>query len=474
MSFRTLDIIKNIFVAVAEREEATEEQRQILAAMDDFEPHAAFQHIDTDHKGYVTARDLCEFMSKQGHKTSQTDFELIVKYFQSMESDRLTNEDFSQILMPCSNDYLRSNAMGRTLKTHHVSKNVLDQLSTLLMKECEFHKDVESLKAELGKSPDFAPPEIFKQLDTSNKGYLDMSSVNKFLKECGYTASKQSLNSIIRRFDVTADAKITYKEFLDAITPTQVGSFPEPRFSNNRGYNSSYDKPLRNHGAQPERKYASHEDDKYSTYLKYTKKNIDDVRERPSPSRMDAYREFKPAEELFQNDTFGERRPYDAYPSIPQDRPRSTPYFNEPDSREMKGYGYQEQTCNDPRCQGCSPQRQASKPYNEPDRFDKRTPERYGAPRTTAPFRQAPIEPFGSQMNSKYESPSKGLRFDDKYGHRPEGRFEQPQMDRFEQPDARFRQPIDERFGQPQDSKYRQQPIDKYGQPQVDRNTSKR
>lgn len=109
-------LVKSLFVAVADREELTEEQRQVLAAMEDFEPAATFQAIDTSNKSYLTPRDLCEFMkANNSHKVTEDDFFLLIKYFDSTEQGVLNLNDYIQILLPCSNDYLRSMAAKRKL-----------------------------------------------------------------------------------------------------------------------------------------------------------------------------------------------------------------------------------------------------------------------------------------------------------------------------------------------------------------------
>jgi Ca2+-binding EF-hand superfamily protein len=94
-------VIKKLFVAVATKEEITEQKRQDLAAMDSFEAASTFAHIDRENKGYVTSHELAAFMNKNGiQDASEELLALVIKFFDSMDNDRLNMNDFTQILLP--------------------------------------------------------------------------------------------------------------------------------------------------------------------------------------------------------------------------------------------------------------------------------------------------------------------------------------------------------------------------------------
>lgn len=82
------------------------------------------------------------------------------------------------------------------------------------------------------------PMDLFKMLDKQNQGYLDGPQIDAFLKSVNFNASKVDLNSIIRRFDVTADARISFNEFLEGIT---VNNFSSPSKSSHPG--NTYEMP---------------------------------------------------------------------------------------------------------------------------------------------------------------------------------------------------------------------------------------
>ncbi|CAI2386646.1 unnamed protein product [Moneuplotes crassus] len=237
MSEQALELVKSLFLAVASREETTEEQRQALASMDNFEAGACFKKLDKDNKGYISKSDISSLLtSNEITDVPEESISHMIKYFDSMESDKLSMNDFSQILLPCANDYLRNRATNRRL-SHEVdsfSKEVQEQLSSLIQKECEYHTEVESIKKKISEAENSDCKEIFKALDKNKYGYLDASMIQEFLKNQDCEVSKTDVNSIVRRFDVTADARISYGEFVEGITPADASPKPSEEFSKSR------------------------------------------------------------------------------------------------------------------------------------------------------------------------------------------------------------------------------------------------
>ena len=69
-------------MALRQGELLVEDQRQRLAALPEFEPHAAFQRIDAEHKSYLTSVDLLQFLRSNGvDEATESDCNLVVKYF---------------------------------------------------------------------------------------------------------------------------------------------------------------------------------------------------------------------------------------------------------------------------------------------------------------------------------------------------------------------------------------------------------
>ena len=60
---------------------------------------------------------------------------------------------------------------------------------------------------------DFDIVKLFKEVDDWNYKYIDHKNLKRFLSKMGVPASESHLIAIIRRFDLDADAKLTFSEF---------------------------------------------------------------------------------------------------------------------------------------------------------------------------------------------------------------------------------------------------------------------
>jgi Ca2+-binding EF-hand superfamily protein len=79
----------------------------------------------------------------------------------------------------------------------------------------------ERLKQELATRYDFSPEHIFKEVDDWNYKYIDPQNLKRFLIKTGVFPNDALLISIIRRFDLDADAKLNFKEFAEGIIPLE-------------------------------------------------------------------------------------------------------------------------------------------------------------------------------------------------------------------------------------------------------------
>ena len=51
--------LKELLLFIAEQELAIEKMRQILAAIRDFEPYAAFKRVDRNNTGFTGTKEIC-------------------------------------------------------------------------------------------------------------------------------------------------------------------------------------------------------------------------------------------------------------------------------------------------------------------------------------------------------------------------------------------------------------------------------
>lgn len=75
------------------------------------------------------------------------------------------------------------------------------------------------MKQELASRYDYSLERLYKDVDDINYGYVDSSNLKRFLIKCGIFPNEGNLISILRRFDLDADAKLNKKEFIEGIKP---------------------------------------------------------------------------------------------------------------------------------------------------------------------------------------------------------------------------------------------------------------
>lgn len=90
-------------------------------------------------------------------------------------------------------------------------------------KEVHYHLKVESEKKTLERQVDFSTVAAFTVIDQQRHGYIDFESIRKFLAKFKKEVRKSDVAAIIRRMDLDADGKITFREFSHGITPEYPG-----------------------------------------------------------------------------------------------------------------------------------------------------------------------------------------------------------------------------------------------------------
>lgn len=80
---------------------------------------------------------------------------------------------------------------------------------------------MERLKQELSARYDYSLDHLFKEVDDWNYKYIDFNNLKRFLIKTGTFPSDTLLVAILRRFDLDADAKLSYQEFVDGVKPIE-------------------------------------------------------------------------------------------------------------------------------------------------------------------------------------------------------------------------------------------------------------
>lgn len=72
-----------MMLTLAEKEVQLEGQRNKLCVSNLFEPYGAFSRIDRAGKGFVTARDVCNYLDNLGFYLMESQCAFVVTYFDS-------------------------------------------------------------------------------------------------------------------------------------------------------------------------------------------------------------------------------------------------------------------------------------------------------------------------------------------------------------------------------------------------------
>lgn len=71
-------------LTVAEEEQRIERQRQSVAKLPGFEPYAAFSRLDRTSAGFLTGKEIVDFLNELGYThLLEAECQYIVKYFDS-------------------------------------------------------------------------------------------------------------------------------------------------------------------------------------------------------------------------------------------------------------------------------------------------------------------------------------------------------------------------------------------------------
>ncbi|CDW85848.1 ef hand family protein [Stylonychia lemnae] len=207
----TLKKLAKLFQITGESEQSLEFARQNLCKASAFEPYASFQRLDRLSKGYLTPRDFLNFLKDNGIDTAdEFDAKLLINYFDATGEGRLFYTEAACTQRPTypvgPNEYLPF--------------DVERLLAKLVQKELKLARDAERIKQELASRYDYSLDRLFKDVDDINYNYVDQQNLKRFLIKCGVFPNEATLISILRRFDLDADAKLNKKEFIEGVKPS--------------------------------------------------------------------------------------------------------------------------------------------------------------------------------------------------------------------------------------------------------------
>lgn len=114
------------------------------------------------------------------------DCELLLNYFDVDQDGQLSYTEFMQMVLPCDNLVLRSEASQREPLGLDASGQLGQQVERLLAQffeqEVDLHVKMDQLKAQMHGRFDWSISNIFNCLDATHEGFLSYSNIQMFLR----------------------------------------------------------------------------------------------------------------------------------------------------------------------------------------------------------------------------------------------------------------------------------------------------
>ena len=222
IGLQTEQKLAHLLKTISDSEKEVEIVRQLLAEQRDFEPYTAFKRIDSLCLGYIRPEDLYRFLKENGITTSEKDIDYLFRLLDGAGSQRLSYSDFIRATLPVTNPTLRQLVTQR--QAYYVGKNqplpsdVEWSLARVFDKEIDAYRKIELLKESLAGRFDFNASQAFKTIDVDRLGFLDHETLFQFFKQNNIIISDDDVQALLRRIDKDQDARISYDEFLAAIS----------------------------------------------------------------------------------------------------------------------------------------------------------------------------------------------------------------------------------------------------------------
>lgn len=187
-----------------------------------------FQHIDIlESNGYITAKELVNFMKSNYLRLSVEEANLIIKEYDANQDENLDFEEFCRMFLPSTNPIMKEIAINRSsIKERNqgaLSNKVQVQLSEHIELELKLVKIKNEIKRQLLQKQDFTKANYFNLISNS-KDKITVPDLINFIRKFGKAnPRKEELEAILRRCDHEGDQLISYSEFCELVTSNEEG-----------------------------------------------------------------------------------------------------------------------------------------------------------------------------------------------------------------------------------------------------------
>ena len=167
-------------------------------------------------------------------KTTAKRCNQIIKFYDKDRDNKLNYQEYLTLILPLNNSKLRQQVTLREIIpircTEFLPYNIEYALAQLFNKELEFNEALEKERLALFNRYDYRSEIAFKVIDTRHSRYITFEMIGTFLKKMQSGAQCEDIIAFMRRVDQDLDCKISFSEFVEALTPIDSHNRVKPSY----------------------------------------------------------------------------------------------------------------------------------------------------------------------------------------------------------------------------------------------------
>lgn len=204
---------------IADTERRIEQCKQQISQIPNFDILKAFGLIDTERYGEISPRKFQRYLETGDLYTSDQNVDFLFNKLDHKKDDKIDWEEFNRYLKPKEPADNFPNIRGPNSSdwTGFFEQSLMD----LFQEEIRASKVLSLLKQEIATSGGIDAKELFDEIDQGQKGYLDPSDLQEYLKSGSKPrlVVREEAGRVFKYLDENKDGRIDYDEFLRVFDP---------------------------------------------------------------------------------------------------------------------------------------------------------------------------------------------------------------------------------------------------------------
>ena len=216
LGFQSERQVQQLLSDLARIENRSEDTRQQLARVFDFNPRNAFQRLDRSKNYSLSAFEVKDFLRDTGKFVTSSEVGLLFQQFDSDHDGKLSRSEFEDMILPQTDRLAREHTYTRREQYVGRFDNLPREqeylLSDIIYNEIQGLLRLESDLNSLKRRYDYSRFAVFKALDSGRIDSVSRSDVQSFINRAGGYARFSDVDAIFRRIDSDKDGILRYGE----------------------------------------------------------------------------------------------------------------------------------------------------------------------------------------------------------------------------------------------------------------------